>query len=40
MIPRIVGTLAAVVLVGLGTVHCYWAAGPMGDRRHDPEARG
>jgi hypothetical protein len=27
MIPRIVGTLAAVVLVGLGTVHCYWAAG-------------
>jgi hypothetical protein len=27
MIPRIVGTLAAVVLVGLGTLHCYWAAG-------------
>ena len=30
MIPRIVGTLAAVVLVGLGTVHCYWAAGADG----------
>jgi hypothetical protein len=27
MVPRIVGTIAAVVLVGLGTLHCYWAAG-------------
>jgi len=27
MIPRIVGTMAAGVLVGLGTLHCYWAAG-------------
>ena len=27
MIPHIVGTLAAVVLVGLGTLHCYWAVG-------------
>ena len=27
MLPRIVGTLAAVVLVGLGTLHCYWLAG-------------
>ncbi len=27
MVPRIVGTLAAVVLFDLGTLHCYWAAG-------------
>ncbi len=27
MVPRIVGTLAAAVLVGLGALHCYWAAG-------------
>jgi len=27
MLPRIVGTLAAVVLVGLGTLHCYWVGG-------------
>jgi hypothetical protein len=24
---RLVGTLAAAVLVGLGALHCYWAAG-------------
>lgn len=27
MVPRVVGTLAAAVLFGLGTLHCYWAAG-------------
>ncbi|MBI3769753.1 MAG: DUF3995 domain-containing protein [Deltaproteobacteria bacterium] len=27
MVPRVVGTLAAAVLVGLGALHCYWAAG-------------
>ena len=27
MVPRIFGTLAAAVLVALGALHCYWAAG-------------
>ena len=27
MVPRIVGMLAAAVLVGLGALHCYWAVG-------------
>jgi hypothetical protein len=27
MVSRVVGTLAATVLVALGALHCYWAAG-------------
>jgi len=27
MLPHIVGTLAAVVLLGLGALHCYWVLG-------------
>jgi Protein of unknown function (DUF3995) len=27
MMSRIFGILAAAVLIGLGTLHCYWAAG-------------